>query len=117
MLRFRTRVEQPVSLLTRVTRICQKSVFTKATRDARAGCRVGLFVARTRVRPRRACFSCLQKKQGNTGDHTKGAAAFRRPQAPFWLLYECALLGDGAHDARGRAGIAGGAPGLTHNLE
>src|SRR5215831_9707030 len=102
MLRFRPRVEEPISLLTRVTRIFQKSVFSKTTRDARAGCRAGLFVAPARVRRRRACFSCLQKKQGNTGDHAmqfqkgqsgkpaarrrgaeKGAAAFRRPPAPF----------------------------------
>src|SRR5262249_17908345 len=108
------RVEEPISLLTRVTRIFTKSVFTKTTRDARAGCRAGLFVARARVRPRRARFSSLQKKQENTGDHTKGAAASRRP--PFGCCMS-ALLGDRAHDARGRAGIAGGAPGLTHDLE
>src|SRR5262249_60450989 len=35
--------------LTRVTRIFQKNVFTKATPAARAGCRAGLFVARTRA--------------------------------------------------------------------
>src|SRR5262249_52313241 len=51
ILRFRPRVEEPIFLLTRVTRILQKIVFTETTRDARAGCRAGLFVARTRVRP------------------------------------------------------------------
>src|SRR5205807_2373610 len=46
--------------LTRVTRIFQKNVFTKATPAARAGCRAGLFVARTRAaaarRSRRASW-------------------------------------------------------------
>jgi hypothetical protein len=51
MLRFRPRVEEPIFLLTRVTRIFQKIVFTETTRDARAGYRAGLFVARARVRP------------------------------------------------------------------
>src|SRR5262249_48731370 len=36
----------------------------------------GFFVAWARVRPRRARFSCLQKKQGNTGDHTVSSLLF-----------------------------------------
>jgi Family of unknown function (DUF5681) len=47
--------------LTCVTRIFEKSVFTEATPEARAACRAGFFVARPRVRPRAACFSCFQK--------------------------------------------------------
>src|SRR5262245_23896221 len=114
MLRFRPRVEEPIFLLTRVTRIFQKIVFTETTRDARAGYRAGLFVARGRGRLRRAGCSCLQKKQGNTGDHTvserpkwqsgrprgsrnrvggKGPAASRRPAFGCCMS---ALLGDRA---------------------
>jgi hypothetical protein len=48
--------------LTRVTRIFEKSVFTETTPEARAACRAGFFVARTRVRPRAAGFACLKKK-------------------------------------------------------
>src|SRR5262249_8626078 len=39
--------------LTRVTRIFQKNVFTKATPAARAGCRAGLLVAPDAARLRR----------------------------------------------------------------
>jgi hypothetical protein len=49
--------------LTRVTRIFEKSVFTETTPEARAACRAGFFVARTRVRPRAARFACLQKNR------------------------------------------------------
>jgi len=52
--------------LTRVTRIFEKSVFTETTPGARAACRAGFFVARSRVRARAAGFSCLQKKRENT---------------------------------------------------
>src|SRR5205809_5677166 len=43
---------KPIFRLTRVTRIFEKSVFTETTPRARAGCRAGFFVARTRVRSR-----------------------------------------------------------------
>jgi hypothetical protein len=49
--------------LTRVTRIFEKSVFTETTPEARAACRAGFFVARTRVRSRAAGFACLQKNR------------------------------------------------------
>jgi hypothetical protein len=49
--------------LTRVTRIFEKSVFTEITPGARAACRAGFFVARTRVRPRAASFACLQENR------------------------------------------------------
>jgi uncharacterized protein DUF5681 len=49
--------------LTRVTRIFEKSVFIETTPEARAACRAGFFVARTRVRPRAAGFACLQKNR------------------------------------------------------
>src|SRR5215510_1500052 len=39
----------PTSLLTRVTRIFQKSVFTETTPATRAGDRAGFFVARTQA--------------------------------------------------------------------
>jgi hypothetical protein len=52
--------------LTRVTRIFQKKIFTETTPGARAACRARFFVARLRVWPRAAGFSCLQKKQENT---------------------------------------------------
>jgi hypothetical protein len=49
--------------LTRVTRIFEKSVFTETTPRARAACRAGFFVGRSRVRPRAAGFACLQKNR------------------------------------------------------
>jgi uncharacterized protein DUF5681 len=49
--------------LTRVTRIFQENVFTETTLGARAACRAGFLVARTRVRPRAAGFACLQKNR------------------------------------------------------
>jgi hypothetical protein len=54
---------KPIFRLTRVTRIFEKSAFTETTPEARAACRAGFFVARTRVRPRAAGFACLQKNR------------------------------------------------------
>jgi Family of unknown function (DUF5681) len=51
--------------LTRVTRIFEKSVFTETTPGARAACRAGFFVARSRAGARGG-FLVLQKKQENT---------------------------------------------------
>src|SRR5262249_43550461 len=44
-------------LLTRVTRIFQKSVFTEPPPAARAGCRAGFFVARTQAAPAHASIA------------------------------------------------------------
>ena len=68
----------PTSLLTRVTRIFQKSVFTETTPAARAGDRAG-FLLRGRVCGRAPrVLPCLQKKQRNTGDHSD--AVSERPK-------------------------------------
>src|SRR6266446_10422390 len=50
---------KPIFRLTRVTRIFEKSVFTETTPEARAACRAGFFVARSRA----AGFACLQKNR------------------------------------------------------
>src|SRR4029077_18416482 len=47
--------------------------FTETAPRARAACRAGFFVARPRLRPRAAGFSCLRKnrkKQEKTGENT-----------------------------------------------
>ncbi|HEX2352824.1 MAG TPA: hypothetical protein VHJ16_08595, partial [Xanthobacteraceae bacterium] len=50
------------NLLTRVTRIFEKKVFTETTPAARAGDRAGLFAARTQAAAARGVFSCAHRK-------------------------------------------------------
>jgi hypothetical protein len=53
-----------IILLTRVTRIFQKSVFIESTSAARAGDRAGFFVARTRAAAARGGFVVFAEKTG-----------------------------------------------------
>jgi hypothetical protein len=50
------------NLLTHVTRIFQKRLFTETTPAARAGDRAGLFAARTQTAAARGVFSCEYRK-------------------------------------------------------
>src|SRR6266446_2166630 len=72
---------KPIFRLTRVTRIFEKSVFTETTPEARAACRAGFFVARTRARPRPAGLRVFAKKQGNTGDHSHAVSKRRKRES------------------------------------
>ena len=73
--------------LTRVTRIFRKKIFTETTPETTPApgrhAAPGFLLREPRVRPRAAGFSCLQKKQGNTGDQShavsKKAKAGIRP--------------------------------------
>jgi len=53
----------PTTLLTRVTRIFQKSVFTEATPAARTGHPAGLFVARTHIAAVLSVFSRVETRR------------------------------------------------------
>src|SRR5690349_5433842 len=59
-------------LLTRVTRIFQKSVFTEITPAARAGCRAGFFVARTQAAAAQGVFSCENQKRRSSHAVSEG---------------------------------------------